>query len=360
MNALLRALRSFGQGASNAVASNVSVPVDAIAWALRKGGLPIPQNPVGGSDWMAQQGLTATPQNRIAGLLGETAGMVGPAVVQAAAPKIAGGLLALDDKAMDMARQGIERRMDVSGMRLSAAPQGAGRGFVYPQQAALETAQRNAAKPISEGGLGLPKNNTPADRAAAMGFDMPAAHFSRHGADVQSLDSGKFAIAPFDAVGTHVGPEMQALDRFKNTVGFKVGNPDYANDVIKASTYPVQVRRGSEMLTPDGKPYSETSLSMMFSKDADYGNLRESNAALRNKIFGQKDSIPYVNDVESPGQISYILPPKNIRSRFAAFDPMRRDSPDLLAGALPFTVMADEDSRNELLEMLRSNGVPIK
>ena len=115
-NALIRALRSFGQGASNAVASNVSTPVDGIAWLLRKGGLPIPQNPVGGSDWMAQQGLTATPQNRLAGLLGETAGMVGPAVVQAAAPKIAGGLLALDDKAMDMARQGIERRMVNSGM----------------------------------------------------------------------------------------------------------------------------------------------------------------------------------------------------------------------------------------------------
>jgi len=115
-NALIRALRSFGQGASNAVASNVSTPVDGIAWLLRKGGLPIPQNPVGGSDWMAQQGLTATPQNKLAGLLGETAGMVGPAVVQAAAPKIAGGLLALDDKAMDMARQGIERRMVNSGM----------------------------------------------------------------------------------------------------------------------------------------------------------------------------------------------------------------------------------------------------
>ena len=116
-NALIRALRSFGQGASNAVASNVSAPVDGLAWLLRKGGLPIPQNPVGGSDWMAQQGLTATPQNKLAGLLGETAGMVGPAVVQAAAPKIAGGLLALDDKAMDMARQGVENYMGSTGLR---------------------------------------------------------------------------------------------------------------------------------------------------------------------------------------------------------------------------------------------------
>lgn len=120
-NALIRALRSFGQGASNAVASNVSTPVDGIAWLLRKGGLPIPQNPVGGSDWMAQQGLTATPQNKLAGLLGETAGMVGPAAVQKAAPKIAGGLLALDDHAMEMARRGVEGRMVNSGMLQPAA-----------------------------------------------------------------------------------------------------------------------------------------------------------------------------------------------------------------------------------------------
>jgi hypothetical protein len=115
-NPLIRALRSFGQGASNAVAGNVSVPVDGLAWVLRKGGIPIPQNPVGGSDWMAQQGLTAKPQNAIAGLLGETAGMVGPALMQAAAPKIAGGLLALDDHAMEMARRGVEGRMVNSGM----------------------------------------------------------------------------------------------------------------------------------------------------------------------------------------------------------------------------------------------------
>ncbi len=43
---LLDTLRSFGQGASNSVASNVSAPVDGLAWLLRKGGLPIPQNPV--------------------------------------------------------------------------------------------------------------------------------------------------------------------------------------------------------------------------------------------------------------------------------------------------------------------------
>jgi hypothetical protein len=41
---------------------------------------------------------------------------------------------------------------------------------------ALLTAQRNAAKPVSEGGLGLRPDNTPMERAEAMGFITPAYH----------------------------------------------------------------------------------------------------------------------------------------------------------------------------------------
>ena len=73
--------KDFAQGASNSAASNLNVPVDALAWLLRKGGLPI-NNPVGGSDWMAQQGLTAEPKNKLAGLLGEGfGGAVGGAMM---------------------------------------------------------------------------------------------------------------------------------------------------------------------------------------------------------------------------------------------------------------------------------------
>lgn len=100
---LLDALRSngqsFAQGASNAIASNISAPVDGLAWLLRKGGLPIPANPVGGSDWMAQRGLTAEPTNKLAGLLGEAAGGVGPMLAGAYAPKIANGLLKMGENA---------------------------------------------------------------------------------------------------------------------------------------------------------------------------------------------------------------------------------------------------------------------
>ena len=90
-------LLSALHGASNAAASNVSGPVDALAWALRKVGVPVPSNAFGGSEWMRQQGLTADPRNRLAGLLGEGVGLAAPFAIAAKAPQIAGGLLKADD-----------------------------------------------------------------------------------------------------------------------------------------------------------------------------------------------------------------------------------------------------------------------
>ena len=81
------------QGASNAAASNVSAPVDGLAWLLRKAGVPVGDAPIGGSDWMAQKGLTRQPTNQIAGLLGESLGGVAPIMAAAKAPQIARGLL---------------------------------------------------------------------------------------------------------------------------------------------------------------------------------------------------------------------------------------------------------------------------
>lgn len=86
-------LRDFLQGMSNSAASNVSAPVDGLAWLLRKAGVDVGDSPVGGSDWMRQRGLTAEPQNKLAGLLGESIGGVAPMLTAAKAPQIAGALL---------------------------------------------------------------------------------------------------------------------------------------------------------------------------------------------------------------------------------------------------------------------------
>lgn len=195
---------------------------------------------------------------------------------------------------------------------------------------AHEVAQRNAALPVSQGGLGLPPNNTAMDRARAMGFDTPAYHFSRTGVDANVLDSGEYAMAPFDAIGTHFGSKEAAADRFANTIG--------TTEKLQGTSYPVMLKGRRQMLNDAGGYMAEEPLSMMMSARSDYGNLKASNQKLRDQIFSSFDMIPYVNDVEAKGSLSYIAPPKNIRSRFAAFDPMKRDSPDLLASLAPYLI----------------------
>ena len=108
---LLDQLSSFAQGASNSVAGGVSAPVDGIAWLLRKAGVPVPTNPVGGSDWMAQQGLTAQPKQHLAGLLGEGIGGAMPSVIAAKAPQIAGGLLQMGQNALAPTTMGSQAGM---------------------------------------------------------------------------------------------------------------------------------------------------------------------------------------------------------------------------------------------------------
>jgi hypothetical protein len=188
-------------------------------------------------------------------------------------------------------------------------------------------------------------------RAKAMG-GKEAVHFSRHGGNYKTLDSGKFAIAPFDAVGTHVGTPKAAAERFENTVGYKINNPDYAFDELKGANYPVVILDQKPLTNQNAENWSEEELNN-FLREAGGHNLselnnlrkdyRDMNAALREKLFEQEryTSIPYVNEVEGKGDVSYIVPPDNIRSRFAAFDPWRRDAataaafgvaaPDLLA-----------------------------
>jgi len=109
----------LAQGASNSQAGMVSGPVDVLAWLLRKAGVPVPSNPLGGSDWMAQQGLTAQPKNHLLGLLGEGVGGVAPMVAAAKAPQIANGLLNMADNVSAPATLNSQRGMaliDTKGM----------------------------------------------------------------------------------------------------------------------------------------------------------------------------------------------------------------------------------------------------
>ena len=131
------------------------------------------------------------------------------------------------------------------------------------------TAQRNAALPVNQGGLGLPANNTAMDRARAMGFDTDVYHGT--GADIDSFDMSK--------VGSNI-------------------------------VLPVNAPRG-----------------IYTAKDAEIAS-RYSKGDGSNVIpLIQKSSGAALNN----SKIMATLDPSSIRSRFAAFDPFNRESSNLLA-----------------------------
>ncbi len=229
----------------------------------------------------------------------------------------------------------------------------AGQKFVYPQGKALATAQRNAALPVEQGGLGLHPQNTPMDRAQAMGFDTPA----YHGGSAE-------------------------IEEFNRPVNWFAENPLFASEFSNnQSVYPVLLNNAGEFIAPKGektlkqweKILTNSGVSLKDVKAVDWapdygkytffdlfphagnnlemagdGGISKAVAKKFNTVASGKEM---VNSVKS-GKVTAVFNPANIRSRFAAFDPMRRDSPDLLAGALPLGVMADEDSRNKLRGLL--------
>jgi hypothetical protein len=273
--AIIKALRDTAQSASNSAASGLSAPVDLIAWALRKAGADVP-TPIGGSDWMEQKGLTKPVEQGVPQVIGETIGGLAPVLAAAKAPQIAAGLNRMIDNAMAPATLGKQRGVV---------------GFKYPQEEALATAQRNAAKPVSEGGLGLHPNNTPMERAQALGYERDVMHGTKN-------------------------PSIKAFskDKSNDSLTWVTNSPVVSNQFATDSKgTPTTMLLKAQMRNPaDWKVYDNLTLDEF--KPRGY------------------DSAWLPDGGESTG---FVLEPKQLRSRFAAFDPARRNEADLLGRADP-------------------------
>jgi hypothetical protein len=206
---------------------------------------------------------------------------------------------------------------------------------IAPRQEALDTAQRNAALPVEEGGLGLPKDNTPEMRAEAMGFDTNVYHGSRKDFTSFRDDQPVFAAE---------NPDIAKL---------------YGNII-----YPLKLR-GEQLnvsdLSDKGSGYFAENLSKKLGLSNQEDLLKNSDIRERELINAIKDrgfDRLKITDMSDMGgvQTQYAIPANssNIRSRFAAFDPMRRNEPDILAGVLPLGLLADEEQRKKLYELMPS------
>jgi hypothetical protein len=175
-------------------------------------------------------------------------------------------------------------------------------GTIKPVQAkvfqeAFDLAQQRAALPIAEGGLGLPANNTAMDRAKAMGFETPA----YHGTDKD--------FPAFDK-------KFDRLDR-----GFWFGTEDVANKFASTDNRLIEGGNIIPALIKQKNPYIYDATDLNRPK-----NLKD---IFENLDKSKNDGIKFIGGQTSAFTVNQ---PNQIRSRFAAFDPFRRNENDLLAG----------------------------
>lgn len=239
---------------------------------------------------------------------------------------------------------------------------------------AHEVAQRNAALPVSEGGLGLLPNNTAMARAKAMGFDTPA----YHGRVMDDMVDG---VIPSAKRGNTIGnmfatdnPNVSSSYAMTTTPNNTVENIKSAMEIdgYSPTNYPILIKQGKK-LTDNNDIYDVIPVDELADNLSEYSSkldMREffdeseikqiSNEILDNftpeyagssmnsnlsrlfgyiedhprykdNLVGKFDSVNY-QDLEAGGNTIVPFSHNQVRSRFAAFDPMQRNSANILAG----------------------------
>ena len=272
-----------------------------------------------------------------------------------------------------------------------------------PSAQELKAAQEAAARPVEEGGLGLPPENTPVERARAMGGE-PFYHGSAN-PNLTEIDPEQVV---YDRVGSGAG-----------TFGAKLDNPELAETYAPESgaVYPmVQLNqegrrighidfggaaydRGEDLILtlPDGREVTppgmggdieDYRLGVVNAEDLkdlakDYkldgidvsnvmdvgGKMRpETTRALKESgYFGQDvpDDVAsmydYRFDYRSPGGEESIVYSKGmLRSPNAAFNPLKRDDPSLTAeaGSLVIGAAGVGSVMGDAIEYLQKNLDP--
>jgi hypothetical protein len=222
-----------------------------------------------------------------------------------------------------------------------------------PQEEALALAQQRAALPVSQGGLGLPANNTAMDRARAMGFETAPSKTTYHASRVDVPAQIDPSMSDF---GFHTGTLEQAQNRIKAFANPNELYPEGAN------VMPLLKHKYTNALkVADEGTFHADALAPQFAKkrliDKDYAKraVKEIESDYSKRAFyDQKmrdvakqndiDALKYSNTQEGSGMSYAFNNPEVLRSPFAAFDPWRKTAataatmgvaaPDLLAQEL--------------------------
>jgi GNAT superfamily N-acetyltransferase len=185
-----------------------------------------------------------------------------------------------------------------------------------PRDEALRIAQANAAKPTSEGGLGLRPDNTAMERAQAMGFDVktPLYHGTTKDIDRFLADRAIEKDSGWYGQGVYTTPDPVTASAYAS----------WDENALGQNVIPMYARKENVFDYGEGQPITTPEESKQFTKmlsDLGYGSVE-----VPNKFADPK----YQKNYET-----VLFDPSQLRSRFAAFDPARRYESDLLGSANP-------------------------
>lgn len=246
--------------------------------------------------------------------------------------------------------QMTENYMVKQGMMPSIVPQSADNAITSAER--MKIAQKNAALPVSEGGLGLPANNTANQRAQALGFTDEVYHGTN--ADIYAFD-------PMMAdTRRRTGTPMGAIVVSSNPKTASTYAGEKPTEWIKAyeeggNVMPLLINKGKNMsMNATQQGYTPNWKEIYNPKYPDVETTNDF-AVIAKQKGKQSATIKNVKDNAvmsgAEGDTTFIFDPSLIRSRFAAFDPKRRKEADLLAGGLAIPIV-DEDNRKAMLEKL--------
>lgn len=278
-------LKRLGLSIARGVPQMATGFVDLAALPFTLTGLLDEKDVVGGTEYLTQRGLLPPPQE---GIIPETLEMLSGALSPQGAAT--GGLLALGTMIGKRGAKSVNQAIKTA------------------QDEAMEVAQRNASLPIEQGGLGLPKDNTAMDRAKAMGTDYPGFHAT--GSDIKYIDPDIVAQSDYGTIGQgfYIDPSENAA--YSNLIS-RINQSKSPQNIMPVMFNPENLYDMTGLIGPRSAEQSK--------------QLTENLKNLGYKGTFTKMPDGAINEVA-------IFDPSIVRSRFAAFDPMKRNLPDILAG----------------------------
>ena len=136
-------------------------------------------------------------------------------------------------------------------------------------------------------------------------------HYSRHGNDILNFDNYDDSLHIFDAVGVHVGnlkSSSELFERWKNRGSN--GGVMYPLK-LHGAKYPLN-ESGSIMSEVEVHKFLEEIKITILESNNYLSNGKDINPLIRKLIWRKYDYIPYINDVEGKGEISYICPAESL------------------------------------------------